>query len=157
MGKSVVAFFGARTHDLMPLRIGDPGNLPRDGTSAVLAAEEFARFGTPVVLSTDDGSLGFRGTVCDALAAYRRAWDGDESGVVVYCCGPEAMLAAVARQCTADGIECHVCMESEMACGMGTCQSCVVRVRDQADADGWRYALCCSEGPVFDARAVLWD
>ena len=155
-GKSAVAFFGARARHLMPLKIGDPDNLPRDGSSAALAAEEFARFGTPVVLSTDDGSLGFHGTVCGALAAYRRTWDGDETGVVVYCCGPEAMLAAVARQCTADGIECYVCMEREMACGMGACQSCVVRVRDHADADGWRYALCCSEGPVFDARDVLW-
>ena len=38
-GKSAVAFFGARVQHLMPLKIGNPDNLPRDGSSAALAAE----------------------------------------------------------------------------------------------------------------------
>jgi dihydroorotate dehydrogenase electron transfer subunit len=44
-----------------------------------------------------------------------------------------------------------------MACGIGICQSCVVPVRDDRDPEGWRYALCCMEGPVFDAETVLWE
>lgn len=155
--KATVAFCGARHGDLMPLKISDPDRLPRDATTAVPAAEEFARSDTPVVLATDDGSVGFHGTVCQALDVYRRAWGGDDKDVVLYCCGPEAMMAAAANWSSAYGIECYVCMERAMACGVGTCQSCVVRVRDAADAEGWRYALCCAEGPVFDAREVLWD
>jgi hypothetical protein len=38
---------------------------------------------------------------------------------------------------------------------MGTCQSCVVRVRDDNER-GWSFKLCCSDGPVFDARNLLW-
>ena len=42
-----------------------------------------------------------------------------------------------------------------MACGMGTCQSCIVKTRT-AEPPGWKYSLCCTDGPVFDARDVLW-
>jgi len=155
-GKAAVAFYGARTHDRIPLTVRDRSAVPTDGKSAVPAAEEFTRFQTPVVLSTDDGSLGLPGTVGDCLAAYRRAWTGDDGEVVVYACGPEAMLAAVSKWCMGCGVECYVCAEREMACGMGVCQSCVVRVRDAEDREGWRYALCCTEGPVFAARDVIW-
>ena len=51
----------------------------------------------------------------------------------------------------------QVCMERMMACGMGTCQSCVVAIRDAADPQGWRYRLCCTDGPVFDSRQVVWE
>ncbi len=156
-GKATVAFYGARTRDLVPLTLSvSEGRLPRDGVSAMPAAEEFVRFGTPVVLSTDDGSVGFRGTIGDALAAYGEAWNGAEADMVVYCCGPEAMMAGVAQWCATRDIVCYVCLEREMACGTGTCQSCAVKVRDADDPDGWRYALCCAEGPVFDAREVVW-
>ncbi|MFH0982866.1 MAG: dihydroorotate dehydrogenase electron transfer subunit [Planctomycetota bacterium] len=155
-GKETVAFYGARTYDCVPLMLRDPQAFPRDAAQAVMGAEEFTRCNTPVVLSTDDGSLGFHGSVAEALAAYRRAWGGADGDVVAYCCGPEGMMAAVATWCLARGIECYACLEREMACGMGTCQSCVVRVHDATDAEGWRYALCCSEGAVFNARDVIW-
>ena len=156
-GKTVVAFYGARTRDLIPLNLREVGQVPQDGARPVVAAEEFDRVGAAVILATDDGSLGFPGTVCQALDTYREAWSGDDdAGVVVYSCGPEAMQAAVAKWCMARAIECYVCLERQMACGMGTCQSCVVRVRDTDDEEGWRYAMCCSEGPVFDARDVIW-
>jgi dihydroorotate dehydrogenase electron transfer subunit len=75
---------------------------------------------------------------------------------VIYACGPEAMLRAVARLGLERGIATQVCMERVMACGMGTCQSCVVRVHDSSAEDGWRYRLCCTDGPVFDAREIVW-
>ena len=43
-----------------------------------------------------------------------------------------------------------------MACGVGTCQSCVCRVQP-AGASDWSYKLVCTDGPVFDARDLLWD
>ena len=45
-----------------------------------------------------------------------------------------------------------------MACGMGTCQSCVIRHRPhQGEAGGeWKYKLTCTDGPVFDARDIVW-
>jgi dihydroorotate dehydrogenase electron transfer subunit len=67
------------------------------------------------------------------------------------------MLRTTALLCAARGLACETAMERRMGCGMGTCQSCVVRVRDAAAEQGWRYALCCTEGPVFDAASVLWE
>ena len=155
-GKSAVAFYGARRRELIPLTMRDAkDSSARNGRSPVAA--EFARFSIPVIWSTDDGSLGYRGTVSNALAEYGVGWDGDPNAVVVYCCGPEIMMAAVATWCLERSIECQVCVERAMACGTGTCQSCAVRVHDGADAEGWRYALCCTEGPVFEAGQVQWS
>jgi dihydroorotate dehydrogenase electron transfer subunit len=47
-----------------------------------------------------------------------------------------------------------VSLEAPMACGVGICFTCVARVRDGA---GWDYRRTCVEGPVFDARSIVWD
>ncbi len=110
-----------------------------------------------LVVATDDGGVGFAGTVVDAVNWRARDSRVDLAGVVVYACGPEAMLRAVAAFCADRSVECYVCLERAMACGVGTCQSCVVPVTDPGDAEGWRYALCCTEGPVFRAGHVVWE
>jgi dihydroorotate dehydrogenase electron transfer subunit len=66
------------------------------------------------------------------------------------------MMQAVAYMAAAAGADCQLSLERYMACGMGTCQSCVCKIRDDSD-QGWRYKLCCSDGPVFDAAEILWD
>jgi dihydroorotate dehydrogenase electron transfer subunit len=120
----------------------------------------------PVIISTDDGSCGFSGNVVQALEAYWSAKTNTNAGatkpraaenVVVYTCGPERMMQATAEFSLARGIECQVCMERPMACGMGTCQSCIVTVHSDRYASGRRYALCCAEGPVFDAEQIIWE
>jgi hypothetical protein len=45
---------------------------------------------------------------------------------------------------------------------MGTCQSCCIRVRKDDPAKpplegkDWCYRLACTDGPVFDAKDLLW-
>ena len=135
----------------------DPNTVPNpDARKALPAAFEFAEHGTDVVISTDDGSLGFHGHIGAALEVYHLANPIDPDRLVVYACGPELMLECVGTYCVQRGIKCFVCMERSMACGTGLCQSCVVPVRDQADPDGWSYRLCCTDGPVFDAADVVW-
>ncbi len=154
-GRQVVAFVGARSEALIPLtrRAG----VPVRPLEPALAFEEFARSAVPVVLSTNDGSLGSAGYIPDAFAAYLEHHADLAARAVVYTCGPNPMMRAVAPVCEQRGIPCLVCLERVMACGMGTCQSCVVAVRDAAAPDGWRYRLCCTDGPVFDSRVVLWN
>lgn len=118
---------------------------------------EFAQWNVPALVCTDDGTLGSRGRVPEIFTSYLTGHAAEAAGAVVYTCGPEPMLRLVARTCESLGIPCQVCLERVMACGMGTCQSCVVRVRDGADPEGWRYRLCCTDGPVFDSRAVIWQ
>lgn len=155
-GKSAVAFCGAQRRELLALTLDPNVVVDPSAKSSTLCAKELARSGAGVVISTDDGSLGFRGYVGSAVSAFFEANNPDPESLVVYTCGPEPMMHAVAVFCTARGIESYLCMERNMACGTGMCQSCVVPSHDTSDAAGWSYRLCCTDGPIFPAEAILW-
>jgi dihydroorotate dehydrogenase electron transfer subunit len=106
-------------------------------------------------MATDDGSVGWRGSAVDALRAWHARHGRGDRPAAVFTCGPEAMLKAVARTTRALGLSCQLCIERKMGCGLGTCLSCVVRVRDTSQAMGWRWALACQDGPVFDRDDLL--
>lgn len=162
-GGRVTVFVGARTRRLLPL---SPGSQAPDPTakSATRCLEPFAGYGIPAVAATDDGSWGFAGRVGQALRVFASGStdmglldnEAAAKGAVIYTCGPEPMMADVARFAREFKAACWVCLERSMACGLQTCQSCVVPVASESAEDGWRYALCCTEGPVFDAERVLW-
>ncbi|MBI5863686.1 MAG: hypothetical protein HZB38_04095 [Planctomycetes bacterium] len=108
-------------------------------------------------VTTDDGTIGLRGRVTDG---WQRLADREQlSDPIVYACGPSAMLRGVAVLTRSLGWDCQLCIERNMGCGMGTCLSCVTRVRDESRPAGWRWALACSEGPVFDRDLLVeeWD
>lgn len=99
-----------------------------------------------VVVTTDDGSAGRRGFTTDALAELLASRHYD----LVYTCGPEPMMAGVARLCHEAQVPCRVSMERMMCCGFGACGTCNVAMRDGS------YKSCCKDGPVFDAEEVAW-
>ncbi len=72
----------------------------------------------------------------------------------VACCGPGPMMAAVAKWAADRQTGCDVSLEEPMACGIGICFTCVAKIR-QPDGS-WDYRRTCIEGPIFDARDVLW-
>lgn len=72
--------------------------------------------------------------------------------VEVFACGPTPMLAAVARLARAHDLPCQVSLEEFMACAVGGCAGCTVRVET---ADGPAMKRVCVDGPVFDAAAVF--
>ena len=115
--------------------------------------DDFRAAGCDVHLATLDGSAGHRGTVVDLLDRLFTEGLGAAPAHVA-CCGPKPMMAAVGRWAEARGLECDVSLEAPMACGVGICFTCVARVRDGA---GWDYRRTCVEGPVFDARRIVWD
>ncbi len=98
-----------------------------------------------VKVTTEDGSLGHRGRVTDILP---QALGPD---VEVYTCGPDRMMAAVARLCVRVGVPCEVSLEAPMACGYGVCLGCAV----PAAKGGYIYA--CVSGPCIDAKDIDWD
>ena len=156
-GRRAVAFCGALRRDLLPLTIADDASPAGDPT---LSIDEFARHGIASVITTDDGSFGFRGFVTQALERYLDAHhDADH---VIYTCGPELMMKRVADIAAARDIECQIAVERAMACGMGTCQSCCIRVRKPDPAQpplpgsDWCYRLACTDGPVFLGKDLLW-
>jgi len=125
--------------------------------------EDYRAAGIEVHQATLDGSAGLRGTVVDLLdslfgpAAPTPSPPADKPAtrsLHVACCGPDPMMAAVARWSAARQIACDVSLEAPMACGIGICFTCVARVRD--GSGGWDYRRTCIEGPVFDASRIEW-
>ncbi len=161
-GRKAVAFAGALSRDLLPLTIrsGDaPGG---DSVEPGPIVEEFSRHGIPSIITTDDGSFGFRGFVTQALEKYLDHNSSGGARPTIYTCGPESMMKRVAEIAAAREIECQVAVERAMACGMGTCQSCCIRVR-KPDASkpplvgrDWCYRLACTDGPIFRGADLLW-
>lgn len=122
-------------------------------TKELLAGEEdFRRGGIYLRISSDDGSVGHHGLVTDLLEEALDKSTGTK--VRVACCGPEPMMEAVAKIAIARGVPCEVSLETPMACGIGICFSCVVKV-EQPDGE-WDYKRTCVEGPVFDAEKIVW-
>ena len=112
----------------------------------VQVTPEIRQEGFEAFVTTDDGSAGRRGFTTDALAELLANSDYD----VVYTCGPEVMMAGVARLCHEAGVACRVSMERMMCCGFGACGTCNVAMVDGT------YKSCCKDGPVFDAEEVAW-
>jgi dihydroorotate dehydrogenase electron transfer subunit len=161
--KNAVVFLGAQRHDLLPVTFTPPpeGKEPSEEGDPVLNVEEFKEWGFPAVITTDDGSMGMKGYVTQALRRFldeRQVQTGKLTNVVIYCCGPTPMMKATARVAAEFGVPCQVSLEQPMACGMGTCQSCIIKYRPHTAPEGaeWKYRLTCTDGPVFDSRDILW-
>ncbi|MGB2820485.1 MAG: dihydroorotate dehydrogenase electron transfer subunit, partial [Phycisphaerae bacterium] len=135
--------------------LGGAAEVSADG-SPTPSVVEFAQHGVETAIATDDGSLGWKGFAAGLFTRWLEAQDGPADRLVVYSCGPEPMMRAVGEACIARGIECQLALERHMACGMGTCQSCIVKLRARGEP-GWQYKLVCTDGPVFNAEDILWD
>lgn len=145
---------------------GSPGrSSPRAGritfcwgarTAALFGdVQDFREAGCDVHLATLDGSSGVQGTVIDLLDSLQASGGlVPGAGTRVATCGPEAMMAAVARWTADRSLPCEVSLETPMACGIGICFTCVAPIRDASG--GWDYRRTCVEGPVFDAATVVW-
>ena len=99
-----------------------------------------------VLVTTDDGTLGIHGFVTDAMSELLR----ERGYAQVYTSGPTVMMGAVARIAAEHDIACQASLERMMGCGFGACSCCNVALVSGG------YALCCTDGPVFDAREVAW-
>ncbi len=110
--------------------------------SRVILIEEFNSLGD-VHITTEDGSVGEKGYVTDHSVLSKIIFNR------IYCCGPDAMMHAVAGFCKHNNINCEVSLENLMACGFGICLCCI--------AETTRGNLCtCTDGPVFNTKDLKW-
>lgn len=117
----------------------------------LLCLREFKEAGIRVQTATEDGSVGHKGLVTDLLEGLS-AKGLDRA--MIYTCGPQGMMRAVASWAASRNVPCQVSLEARMACGMGACLGCSVA---RQDPTGLSYAKVCQDGPVFEAREVAWD
>jgi dihydroorotate dehydrogenase electron transfer subunit len=126
------------------------GAASADRVFGAMRARRMAERAT-VTLTTEDGSLGVRGAVTDALPGVI----ADTRADVVYACGPMRTL----REVTAVGIEAglpvQVAVEESMACGIGICMTCVLPVI--GDDGVTRMVRACADGPVFRGERVRFE
>ncbi|HYJ32274.1 MAG TPA: dihydroorotate dehydrogenase electron transfer subunit [Candidatus Binatia bacterium] len=121
-------------------------------------------------LATDDGSVGFHGSVFELL---KREWvEGGHTplSAEIFTCGPHGLLHEIADFARATGARCEASLEGPMACAVGACRGCPVPLLPGAEngaahagngsageVPGGRYPAMCTEGPVMDATIVDWD
>lgn len=97
-------------------------------------------------ICTDDGSAGFNGNVREYLESIKKKI---ASGTIIYCCGPGPMLRSCGEFASNEGLRCQVSVEQIMACGVGACMGCAVKVKG-----GSGYLRACKDGPVFNSTEI---
>ena len=115
--------------------------------------DEFTKMGVQLHLTTEDGSRGDKGRVTMPLERDLR--DRSEANVMLYACGPEPMLAAVAKLAAAHGCQSQVSVERVMGCGLGGCYSCVIPIKTAGG--GSHYVRSCIAGPTFRGDEIAWQ
>lgn len=114
----------------------------------VALEEEFKNVSNKLVVATDDGSYGENGYAINFLAD-----DFDNLNIDgIFACGPLPMLKKVQEFAKSKNVYCQISLEERMACGIGACMGCSVKLNTGDDTV--KYARVCKDGPVFEANSV---
>ena len=110
-------------------------------------ADELRKY-ADVVIATEDGSVGTKGNVMDAIR--ENALEAD----VIFACGPTPMLRAIKAYAEEKNIPCWISMEERMACGVGACLACVCKSKEIDSHSHVHNKRICKDGPVFLSTEV---
>ena len=127
-GKNILFIFGARNKLFIP--------------------EHSVLKSLNLITCTDDGTEGFKGTSVDYIATLG---ENEFKEAVILACGPKPMLKGCHEFALKHNLQCYVSMEQVMACGVGACMGCVIKLIREPS-----FARVCKEGPVFNSREILW-
>lgn len=109
--------------------------------------EEFEANGE-LYISTEDGSVGTKGNVMNAIEAHGLEAD------MIFACGPTPMLRAIKAYAQERGITCYISLEERMACGIGACLACVCKTKELDAHSNVHNKRICKDGPVFLSTEV---
>jgi len=127
----------------------------------------FDNFMPSIVASMYPGDQGaFCGTACDLVERLFQANPTYPAETTLVGCGPRPMLEALTTIARHNHVQrLLVLLEERMACGVGTCLGCAVKVREGAlpsEDDGPQegpttYKRVCTDGPVFNGYQIVWE
>ncbi|MFH0924968.1 MAG: hypothetical protein V1872_04935 [bacterium] len=113
-------------------------------------------------ICTENGSIGCKGRInllCqdffkfDFLPSLSQAKD-----MQIFACGPLPMLDYVANISSQYNVLCQISLDRSMACGIGVCQGCAIKVKNISNTNNYYYYKhVCKDGPVFDAKEIIWE
>ncbi len=107
-------------------------------------SDEFSEVSN-LFIATEDGSVGTKGNVIDAMRADKVECD------VIFACGPMPMLKGIKAFAKEIGAKAYLSLEERMACGVGACLGCICKTKEINDHSHVKNARICTDGPVFDA------
>ncbi len=128
---------GAEVHSVVGFRSKD----------LVILQEEFESCSDKYLIMTDDGSVGEKGLVTDAL---RKLIESGEQYDEVIAIGPLIMMKFVCKLTKEFGVKTTVSMNPIMIDGTGMCGGCRLTV-------GGKVKFACVDGPDFDGHEVDFD
>lgn len=99
---------------------------------------------------TDDGTKGKKGSILNYLDEIIQ----EVKPKIIYSCGPMIVLKAVAQAGIKYNIKTEIAMEKIMACSVGVCRGCVIKVKDENG--NIQNKTVCKNGPVFAGGEVVW-
>ena len=99
-------------------------------------------------VATEDGSVGTKGNVMDAIKENNLKAD------LIFSCGPMPMLRAIKAYGVSEHIDAYISLEERMACGVGACLGCVVKTKEVDHHSHVNNARICTDGPVYLAGEV---
>ncbi len=112
------------------------------GANNIIEVKNFKQY-SKINISTDDGSIGEKGFVTQHSVMQNMDFD------MIYSCGPDPMMRAVAKLAKEQNINCEVSLENMMACGIGACLCCVTETTSG-------HQCVCTDGPVFNTKVLDW-
>jgi len=118
----------------------------------ILCVTDFKKMDSTIFIATEDGSLGFKGTVIDLFVSQLKKFKRNEV-TYLYSCGPVGMLKALAERVKFKHFICQASLEARMGCGFGACWGCVVKTNHPQTP----YQRVCKDGPVFHLKDIVWE
>jgi dihydroorotate dehydrogenase electron transfer subunit len=112
--------------------------------SELVALKALRQKGAKCFVATDDGSRGYKGPVTSILSDVIKR-NKILTPDIIYSCGPLEVIAYVVSFAKEQGIPGEASLESHMACGVGVCLGCALKLKP----DDVGYTKVCNEGPVF--------
>ena len=109
--------------------------------SEVFYIDKFKKLTDNVIITTDNGSMGFKGNTIEALNYYNLL------NHYYYACGSNRLMKAVATNCKNNG---QLSLEARMGCGYGVCMGCSIHTKHGPKR-------ICKEGPIFEGEDILWE
>ena len=110
---------------------------------AVILEYELSKY-SQVFVTTDDGSYGIKGNVSVVIKEFDNEFDA------IYSCGAPGMMKYI-NQTFYEHPRAYLSLESRMACGMGACYACVLKVPESETVS----QRVCEDGPVFKTGTVV--
>lgn len=101
-----------------------------------------------VIQGSDEVTIG--GSVLDRLDNLVK----EKNIEIIYSCGPKPVLKGVSEIALKNNIVSELAMERVMACGIGVCRGCVIKLVKEQEIV---LASICKDGPVFLGNEIIWD